>query len=135
MKTFWIGLALAALAGCHPAATSGTGPSALDASAGAPPPIVRAPGSLPREARPGEVAPATECASDADCVLTLRMPSCCPRCEPTALPEAKARDLENRCQGKDAACVQPLCRAPRAPPRAICVQGRCAVGRGQVGRE
>jgi hypothetical protein len=136
-----LGVVLVMLAACHPAAPTSRAVEA-DASASALPLIAPAPASVPRERaavspRPAdagspEIAP--ECSQDVDCAITHRLPNCCTGCAPRALPVTARDSFEARCEGQEGACIQPLCRAPPAPPAAACVFGRCEVRPSQIDR-
>ena len=80
---------------------------------------------------PPAAAQAAECASDADCGLTLiREGECCPMlCTPRGVTAKEAQALEKKSQEceRRQPCAVPACAPPRNQPMPVCQAGRCAV--------
>ena len=101
--------------------------------ASAPSPAEPSPPSAPEPGPQAGLAGAQagECASDADCSLTLiREGECCPiLCSPRGVTARQAQALAKQnqeCEQRQP-CAVPMCAPPRAQPVAVCEAGRCAV--------
>jgi hypothetical protein len=80
-------------------------------------------------AEAGALGGASQCKTDADCVLERRPAGdCCESlCEPRVVSRAEQAALEARCQGQVARCAMPSCAPQRSISVPVCSGGRCSV--------